>query len=159
MLTPRSHTPNITKLATQELGWEIIKHAPYSPELSPSDFHLFRSSNNFRGISSNYDVVLQNWFGEFFTFKPRDFFRLVKKLPRQWRRICSWLVNVFYFFISSCISFIKKKSILNSIKTLRIYAQLKGLCRILPQVVEVKINWFTLSCLSTEVDNNEDTGR
>jgi transposase len=45
----RLHTPNMTKAAIQELDWEILPHPPYSPDLAPSDYHLFRSlSNNLR---------------------------------------------------------------------------------------------------------------
>jgi hypothetical protein len=25
----------------QEQQWEVLEHPPYSPELAPSDFHLF----------------------------------------------------------------------------------------------------------------------
>jgi hypothetical protein len=25
----------------QELQWELLEHPPYSPDLAPSDFHLF----------------------------------------------------------------------------------------------------------------------
>ena len=36
--------PHIAKLKRQklkELGWEVLPHAPYSPDLAPSDFHLY----------------------------------------------------------------------------------------------------------------------
>jgi histone-lysine N-methyltransferase SETMAR len=40
----------MTKEAIQELVWEILPHPPYSPDLAPSDYHLFRSlSKNLRG--------------------------------------------------------------------------------------------------------------
>lgn len=32
-----------------ELGWEILPHLPYSPDLAPSDFHLFRPLKTFLG--------------------------------------------------------------------------------------------------------------
>ena len=85
----RPHTANITKAAIQELGWEVIPHPPYSPDLAPSDFHLFRSlSNNLRGISFNNDAALQNWLDDFFTSKPPDFFRRgIEKLPERWESI------------------------------------------------------------------------
>jgi hypothetical protein len=31
------------KAAIQELNWEILPHSPYSPDLAPSDYHLFCS--------------------------------------------------------------------------------------------------------------------
>jgi hypothetical protein len=30
-----------TRVAMQEQQWEFLKHSPYSPDLAPSDFHLF----------------------------------------------------------------------------------------------------------------------
>jgi hypothetical protein len=74
MTTP-DHTANMMKAAIQELDWEIFPHPPYSPDLAPSDYHLFRSlSNNLRGISFNNDAELQNWLDDFMA-KPVDFFK------------------------------------------------------------------------------------
>lgn len=57
----RSQSANITKAAIQKLYWEIIPHPPYSHDLAPTDFPLFRSlSNNLRGISFYDDIPLQN---------------------------------------------------------------------------------------------------
>jgi hypothetical protein len=82
----RSHTANMTKAAIQELDWEILPHPPYSPDLAPSDYHLFRAlSNNLRGVSFNNDAELQIWFDDFFTAKPADFFkRGMENLPERW---------------------------------------------------------------------------
>jgi histone-lysine N-methyltransferase SETMAR len=60
----------MTKAAIQGIDWEILPHPLYSPDLSPSDYHLFRSlslSNNLRGVSFNNDTELRNWLDEFFT--------------------------------------------------------------------------------------------
>jgi histone-lysine N-methyltransferase SETMAR len=66
----------MTKAAIQELDWEILLHPLYSSDLPPSDYHLFRSlSSNLLGISFNNGAELQNWFDEFFTAKPADFFK------------------------------------------------------------------------------------
>jgi histone-lysine N-methyltransferase SETMAR len=37
----KSHTPPATQGRLQELQWEFLAHLPYSPDLAPSDFHLF----------------------------------------------------------------------------------------------------------------------
>ncbi|WKX94136.1 hypothetical protein Q1695_011417 [Nippostrongylus brasiliensis] len=37
------HTAKITREKLQELGWQVLPHAPYSPDLAPSYYHLFRS--------------------------------------------------------------------------------------------------------------------
>jgi histone-lysine N-methyltransferase SETMAR len=51
------HIANMTKAANQELDWEILPRLPYSQDLAPSDYHLFRSlPNNLHGISFNNDA-------------------------------------------------------------------------------------------------------
>ncbi len=37
------HTAKVTKETLEALGFRILPHPPYSPDLAPSDFHLFRS--------------------------------------------------------------------------------------------------------------------
>jgi hypothetical protein len=92
MTTPdHTHTANMTKAAIQELCWEIPPHPPYSPDLAPSDYHLFRLlSNNLHGISFNNDVEHQNWLDEFFTAEPADFSKHgIENLPERWQAVVS----------------------------------------------------------------------
>ena len=35
------HTANITKDWLRKYGWEVLIHPPHSPDLAPSDYHLF----------------------------------------------------------------------------------------------------------------------
>ena len=42
----RSHTSLMTRQKLGELGWEVLMHPSYSPDLAPSDYHLFRSLQN-----------------------------------------------------------------------------------------------------------------
>jgi hypothetical protein len=77
----------MTKLAIRELDWDILPHPPYSPDLVPSDYHLFRplSSNLCRVFFSN-NAELQNWLDDFFTAEPADFFkRGIENLPERWK--------------------------------------------------------------------------
>lgn len=37
----RPHTSLATNQAIGKLGWSVVPHPPYSPDLAPSDFHLF----------------------------------------------------------------------------------------------------------------------
>jgi histone-lysine N-methyltransferase SETMAR len=75
----------MTKAAIQELDWEILPHPPYSPDLAPSDYHLFRSLFNIlHGASFNNDAELQNWLDDFFTVKPAGFFkRGIENFPER----------------------------------------------------------------------------
>ena len=42
--------PLLPTTEVRELGWEVLMHPPYSPDLVPSDYHLFLSmANAFNG--------------------------------------------------------------------------------------------------------------
>jgi hypothetical protein len=81
----------MTNAAIHELDWAILRHPPYSPDLAPSDYHLFRAlSNNPLGVSFNNDAELQNRLDEFFTAKPADFFkRGIGNLPERLEAVVS----------------------------------------------------------------------
>lgn len=81
-----AHRTTATKEVLAELGWEILPHPPYSPDLAPSDYHVFASMGHALSKQrfTNYEEVrewLENWFGT----KPEDFFRRgIRKLPERW---------------------------------------------------------------------------
>ena len=65
---------NSTKLL--ELSWDVLPHPPYSPDLAPSDFHLFRSlQNSLNGESFNSLVEVKNHLEKFFAEKPERFWK------------------------------------------------------------------------------------
>jgi [histone H3]-lysine36 N-dimethyltransferase SETMAR len=39
----KPHTAKLTQKKLQALGWEVMVHPPYSPDIAPSNFYLFRS--------------------------------------------------------------------------------------------------------------------
>ncbi|GFW79557.1 histone-lysine N-methyltransferase SETMAR [Trichonephila clavipes] len=43
----RPHTANVTKTLLRGFGWDVFDHPPYSPDLAPSNFHLFLHLNSF----------------------------------------------------------------------------------------------------------------
>jgi histone-lysine N-methyltransferase SETMAR len=50
----------------QEFGWEVFEHPAYSPDLAPSDFHLFPKLKEFlggRGFKSDEEVkaAIKEW--------------------------------------------------------------------------------------------------
>jgi hypothetical protein len=111
----RQHTANMTKAAIQELDWEILSHPPYSLDLAPSDYHLFRSiCNNLRGVSFNNDAELQNWLDDFFTAKPADFFkRGIGNLPERWEAVVNNRANII-----DCLLICVKNKLFGSVRKL-----------------------------------------
>ncbi|GBM97303.1 hypothetical protein AVEN_181155-1 [Araneus ventricosus] len=45
----RPHTAAATQELLDQFGWEIFDYPPYSPDLAPSDFHLFLKLKKFLG--------------------------------------------------------------------------------------------------------------
>lgn len=37
----RPHVANKTTSLITEFGWDVLDHPPYSPDVAPSDFHMF----------------------------------------------------------------------------------------------------------------------
>ena len=57
----RPHVAQVVKPALQELEWEVLQHPPYSPDLAPTDYYLFRSlSNHMRGVTFDNEEDLKN---------------------------------------------------------------------------------------------------
>ena len=85
----RPHVANVTKNAIETLGWDVLPHPPYSPDLAPSDFHLFQSlSNCLRGASFNNDVELRTWLDDFFMSRPNNFYaRGFEKMVERWQEV------------------------------------------------------------------------
>lgn len=98
-----SHTAAQTKAMIQHLGWNLLAHPAYSPDLAPSDFFLFPALKlhlKGRTFSSRSQIgsVIHHWFSS----KPREWFTEgINKLPERWRRcvernggfIEKWLTN------------------------------------------------------------------
>ena len=85
----RPHTADNTRQKVEDSGWEVLPHPPYSPDLSPSDFHLFRSlqnslnGENFGGLES-----LRQHSNAFSASKSEAFFRKgLMSLPERWRKV------------------------------------------------------------------------
>jgi len=46
------HRARQTVQKIEEMGWELLQHRPYSPDLAPSDFHLFEPLKDLLDASS-----------------------------------------------------------------------------------------------------------
>jgi len=85
----RPHTSfQTTDHIKKELGWDLLPHPSYSPDISPSDYHVFLALKNFfRGRQFQNDEELENTVWAFIASKlGTDFFkRGIRKLPKRWR--------------------------------------------------------------------------
>ena len=71
----RPHTANATVETIQALHFETLSHPPYSPDLAPSDFHVFGPLNEAlrgRHFSSDDEVkeAVHSWLRD----QPKTFF-------------------------------------------------------------------------------------
>lgn len=85
----RPHCSRITLEKLRELGWEVLPQPSYSPDISPSDFHLFRSLQNFlAGKKFKNEELLKNALDDFFLSKSPEFYsRGIKMLPERWLEV------------------------------------------------------------------------
>lgn len=85
----RPHVAMITQHKLKELGWDVLKHPPYSPDLSPSDFHLFRSLQFFlNGKKIDSMEHIKTSLNSFFASKPQQFYNDgIFKLIERWRKV------------------------------------------------------------------------
>uniref|UniRef100_A0A1I7V3L7 HTH_48 domain-containing protein n=1 Tax=Caenorhabditis tropicalis TaxID=1561998 RepID=A0A1I7V3L7_9PELO len=85
----RPHVAKVTHQKIQELGWTTLAHPPYSPDMAPTDYHLFRSLTHFLdGKQFQNEDHLKTELQSFFDSKPREFYRKgIEQLPIRWQYI------------------------------------------------------------------------
>ena len=81
-----SHTEKPVQEKLKSLEWEVLQHPPYSPDLAPSDYHLFASmGHDLKECHFKTSEELENWVSEWFGSKDEQFFwRGIHKLPERW---------------------------------------------------------------------------
>ena len=71
----RPHISLKTQQKLRELEWDILTHPPYSPDLTPSDYHLFRSLEHYLlGEKFESEEHIKTSLLQFFYQKGQKFF-------------------------------------------------------------------------------------
>lgn len=84
----RPHTANLTMQTIQQMGWTVLPHPAYSPDLAPSDYHLFANLKKpLRGKHfANLDEIkisVNQWLSE----TPKEFFETgIRNLTKRWEK-------------------------------------------------------------------------
>ncbi|GFV04697.1 histone-lysine N-methyltransferase SETMAR [Trichonephila clavipes] len=85
----RPHTSLVTRQKLLQLEWDTMPHPPYSPDLAPSDYYLFRSLQNvLDGKTSTSNKEVKNHLDQFFASKEQKFNeRGIMLLPESWQKV------------------------------------------------------------------------
>ncbi|KYO21352.1 histone-lysine N-methyltransferase SETMAR [Alligator mississippiensis] len=82
----RPHSAQVTLETLHGLGFEILPYPPYSPDLAPSDYHMFGPLKEaLRGHRFTSDAEVQHAVQEWLSQLPESFFEDgIKKLVTRW---------------------------------------------------------------------------
>ncbi|KOC66868.1 Histone-lysine N-methyltransferase SETMAR [Habropoda laboriosa] len=74
----RPHVSQITVQKLNSLKFETLPNPPYSPDLSPTDYHFFKHLNHFLNEKTfmNQEAV-ENAFEQFIVTRPPNFYKNV----------------------------------------------------------------------------------
>ena len=74
----------------EEMGWELLQHLQYSPELAPSDFHLFGPLKELLGCIKfeKNDEHVQQHVQKFLYDVIKDFYATGFSWLAEWRERC-----------------------------------------------------------------------
>lgn len=85
----RPHVAKMTRQKLLELGWSVLPHPPYSPDIAPTDYHLFLSLASFLEEKKfNDEDHLKRELENFFKQKPPEFYKDgISSLPARWKQV------------------------------------------------------------------------
>ena len=85
----RPHVAKSVKTYLETLKWEVLPHPPYSPDITPSDYYLFRSMAH--GLDDqqcrSYEDF-EKWLDSWIASKDEHFYRNgIRALPERWAKV------------------------------------------------------------------------
>lgn len=87
----KPHTTRVVKTYLEGQDWEVLSHPPYSPDIAPSDYYLFRSMRSaLQDVRFTSYESIKNWLDEWIASKDDDFFRKgIRELPKRWAKVAA----------------------------------------------------------------------
>ena len=84
----RPHGARVTIQKLHQLGYETLPHPPYSPDLSPTDYHFFKHLDTFLGGKKfQNQTSVETAFQEFIESRSSRFFHDgIHKLVSRWQK-------------------------------------------------------------------------
>ena len=87
---PRPHVAKPVNTYLETYEWEVVPHLPYSPDMAPSDYYLFRlllahglADQQFRSYED-----IERWFDSWIASKDGHFYRnSIRALPKRWAKV------------------------------------------------------------------------
>jgi len=72
-----------------QLGWVVLPHPPYSPDLAPSDYWHFRDlQRHLKGRDFTNPGIIEAALKQFFESRPDGWYKHgIHKLPGRWQRV------------------------------------------------------------------------
>uniref|UniRef100_A0A8R1IFI2 Transposase n=2 Tax=Caenorhabditis japonica TaxID=281687 RepID=A0A8R1IFI2_CAEJA len=82
----RPHVAKATQEKLQELNWDTVPHPPYSPDIAPSDYHLFRPLKLFLKEKrfAKYEDLKMAVFDFFYSQSAAFWKKGIDDLPERW---------------------------------------------------------------------------
>ena len=85
----RPHVAKPVKTYLETLKWNVLPHPPYSPDIAPSDYYLFRSMAH--GLADqqfrSYEDI-KKWLHSWIASRDEHFYRNgIRALPERWEKI------------------------------------------------------------------------
>lgn len=82
------HNAHVSTTAAHDCGYECLPHPPYSPDLAPSDFHLFANLKKSLGGSRFVDEKeMKDFVNDWFREQSKDFYlQGIRALSKRWQK-------------------------------------------------------------------------
>ena len=95
------HVVKPVKTYLETLKWEVLPHLPYSPDIAPSNYYLFRSMAH--GLADqqfrSYEDI-EKWLDSWIASKDEHFYRNgMRALPERWAKVVANDGQYFESFI------------------------------------------------------------